>query len=98
MHVEAGERRAFLPDFVSRIDSQGVQVNLEYDYGSGMSFQEADYLQAARGVRFVDHAETYHQDYVLVLRCPSEADMMEMDAISRRVTDELDGDPVMWTS
>jgi alanine dehydrogenase len=36
MHHEAGERRAFLPSFVARMERLGAQVTLEQGYGAGM--------------------------------------------------------------
>ena len=45
MHMEAGERRAFLPSFVADLEKRGAQVFLEHGYGSGMKFAEADYLK-----------------------------------------------------
>lgn len=75
MHVEYGEKRDFLPSFVSRFSRLGAQMVLEYGYGSGMGLTEEDYRQLAPEVRFAAHAEVYQQDYVLVLRCPTEQDI-----------------------
>jgi len=72
MHVEAGERRDFLPDFVSDLEKHGAKVILEHGYGSGMGYQEADYQKLAPGVEFKSNEEVYQQDYVMVLRCPSD--------------------------
>jgi alanine dehydrogenase len=72
MHVEAGERRDFLPDFVAQLEKYGAQVVLEQGYGSGMGLHDADYQSVAPGVSFASHEDIYQQDYVLVLRCPSE--------------------------
>ena len=75
MHVEFGEKRDFLPEFVARLERMGAKVFLEYGYGSAMGFSEADYRAIAPNVTFTSHAEIYQQDYVLVLRCPLEKDL-----------------------
>jgi len=78
MHVEIGERRAFPPDFMGWIAGLGAQIVLEQGYGSGMGFDEADYLQAAEGAIFTTNLEAYQQDYVIILRCPSEAELLQL--------------------
>lgn len=75
MHVEFGERRDFLPAFVSDLEKRGAHVFLEYGYGSGMGFTEADYEKVAPIARFVSHEEVYQKHIVLVLRCPSNDDL-----------------------
>ena len=78
MLVEEGERRAFLPEFVGKLSKLGVRVVLEHGYGAGMGFTEQDYIALAPEVQFQTHADVYHQDYVLVLRCPAMDDLMEL--------------------
>jgi len=75
IHAEAGERRAFLPDFVAHLIKHGARVVLEHGYGSGMGLTEQDYLQAAPTIEFASHKKVYKQDYVLVLRCPDDKDI-----------------------
>jgi alanine dehydrogenase len=72
MHQEAGERRDFLPGFVSHLVHCGAQVILEHGYGSGIGFSEDDYRAAAPSVSFADLEEVYRQDMVLVLRYPGD--------------------------
>jgi alanine dehydrogenase len=72
MHYETGERRDFLPDFVARLVNRGAEVLLEEGYGSGMGYSQQDYLLAADGIRFGTAEAVYQQDYVLVLRCPPD--------------------------
>lgn len=72
MHYETGERRDFLPDFVARLVNRGAEVLLEEGYGNGMGYSEQDYLHAAAGIRVGSAQEVFQQDYVLVLRCPSD--------------------------
>jgi len=72
MHKEAGEVRAFLPDFVSDLENSGAKIYLEYDYGGGMSFTQEDYASVAPGVTFTSLQEIFQQDYVLVLRYPDD--------------------------
>jgi alanine dehydrogenase len=78
MHVEAGERRDFLPEFIAHLENQGGRVALEYGYGSGMGYQEKDYHLSAPNVCFASHEEVYQQDYVIVLRCPSDEDIRRL--------------------
>jgi alanine dehydrogenase len=78
MHVEAGERRDFLPEFVAHLEKHGGEVVLEHSYGTGMGYQEKDYRLSAPGVRFASHEEVYQQDYVIVLRCPSDEDLKRL--------------------
>ena len=72
MHYEKGERRDFLPDFVGRLQRYGAMVVLEEGYGSGMGYSQQDYLREANHAIFAPLEEVFHQDYVLVLRCPLE--------------------------
>lgn len=78
INAEAGERRDFLPDFVAGLEKNGAQVVLEYGYGSGMELSETDYLSLAHSVIFAPRAETFRQDYVLVIRCPRDEDLSIM--------------------
>lgn len=78
MHKEPGERRDFLPDFVGRLYKRGAQVLLEYGYGAELGYKEQDYLDVAPNTRFVTRTQIYQQDYVLVLRCPTEEEMRLM--------------------
>lgn len=78
MHAEFGERRDFLPAFVARLIRRGAKVILEHGYGSGMGFTEEDYRVAAPDVQFAAHEEIYKQDYVLVLRCPTEQELKQL--------------------
>lgn len=78
MHVEFGERRDFLPSFVARLIRRGADVILEHGYGSGMGFTQEDYLSAAPEAQFASHEEIFDQDYVLVLRCPVEAELRQL--------------------
>ncbi|MBE3143742.1 MAG: hypothetical protein IMZ61_07455 [Planctomycetes bacterium] len=72
IHLEPGERRDFLPDFVAGLVNQGAEVILEQGYGSGMGFEEADYQLTAGSLRFASLEEVYQQDIVLVLRYPGD--------------------------
>ncbi len=72
MHMEAGEVRDFLPDFVGHIEQWGGQVILEHGYGSGIGFTEQDYRKFAPHVKFCTREEVFQQDIVLILRYPQE--------------------------
>lgn len=78
MHKEPGERRDFLPPFISRLNRWGAQVVLEHEYGSGMGFTEADYQKTGSHIRFARRQEVYRQDYVVVLRCPDDEEIRWM--------------------
>jgi alanine dehydrogenase len=72
MHLEPGEKRDFLPEFIHLLDRYGFEVYLEHGYGSGMGFQDGDYLKLAPSVHFTRHEETFQKDIVLVLRYPGD--------------------------
>lgn len=79
MHMEAGERRDFLPEFVAAADRAGAgEIVLEHGYGSGMGFGPEAYLTASSKVRFADYAEVMSSDVVTVIRCPGEAALRSM--------------------
>jgi len=78
MHYETGERRDFLPDFVARLQHGGADILIEEGYGSGMGYSEQDYLQAASQIHIGSAEEVFQQDYVLVLRCPKDAQIKQM--------------------
>lgn len=79
MHMEAGERRDFLPEFVAAADRAGAgEIVLEHGYGSGMGFGPEAYLTASSKVRFADYAEVLSSDVVTVIRCPGEAALRSM--------------------
>ena len=79
MHAEFGERRDFLPAFVARLIKRGAEVTLEHGYGSAMGLTEDDYQIAAPSVRFESHEQVFKQQYVMVLRCPTESELEEME-------------------
>jgi len=79
MRVEDGEKRDFLPELVADLEKRGVQVFLEFGYGTGLGLKELDYLKIAPNVRFVSYQEVFKQKYVLVLRCPVNEDLKDME-------------------
>lgn len=78
MHKEPGERRDFLPNFVSRLHKLGAKLLLEYGYGAEMGFKPSDYYSTAPSIQFTSRSEIYQQDHVLVLRCPSDDEISLM--------------------
>jgi alanine dehydrogenase len=72
LHKEDGERRDFLPDFVTTLARRGANIMLEEGYGSGMGLTPDDYLPASGSVVFASHEAVYRQPFVLVLRAPTE--------------------------
>ncbi len=75
MHVEAGERRDFLPETIARLHKSGANVFLEHGYGSGLGYQPEDYLHGSPSVQFTTHEEVYQKDFVVVLRCPNDQEL-----------------------
>jgi alanine dehydrogenase len=78
MHKEPGEKRDFLPNFVSYIARRRTDIYLEYGYGAELGYRERDYLKGNPNIKFVSREEVYQQDYVLVLRCPTEIEIKTM--------------------
>ncbi|HWC69795.1 MAG TPA: hypothetical protein VG993_01405 [Actinomycetota bacterium] len=79
MHMEAAERRDFLPALVAAADRAGAgQIVLEHGYGGGMSLGPDDYRAASSRVRFADHDEVLASDIVAVIRCPDETALRSM--------------------
>jgi len=72
MHLEPGEKRAFLPEFVQHLYHYGFEIFIEQGYGEGMGYQAEDYLALAPTVHFTTVAETYEKDIVLILRYPGD--------------------------
>ena len=72
--MSLGKGRTFYR-ILAMLGKLDAKVVLEYGYGSGMRFTEEDYLNHDQKVTFVSHEEVFKQDYVLVLRCPSENDL-----------------------
>jgi alanine dehydrogenase len=70
MHLESGERRVFLPEFVGNLQDMGFEVFLETGYGESIGLSDQDYRNAANQTRFSEFDEIYQQDHVLVLRYP----------------------------
>jgi len=71
MHKEGGERRDFLPSFVKRLVSLGIEVVIEQGYGSGMGI-EIDAYRSPSGARVAPIEECFAQDVVVVLRYPDD--------------------------
>jgi alanine dehydrogenase len=75
MFVEFGEKRDFLPDFVTHLAKHSARLFLEHGYGSGMNISEGEYSNSSSQVSFTSHEDAYHQDLVIVLRCPNMDDL-----------------------
>ena len=79
MHMEAGERRDFLPDVVTAADRAGAAaIVLEHGYGTGMGVAPEAYLAASPVARFAAYDEVMSSDVVAVIRCPAEPAMRAM--------------------
>jgi len=78
MHLEPGEKRDFLPEFVQRLYHFGFEVFLEHGYGVGMGYREEDYLSLAPTAQFTTFEETLQKEIVLVLRYPGDKALSAM--------------------
>lgn len=78
MYKEPGEKRDFTPPFIGWLAKQGASILLEYGYGEGMGFNRQDYLHHAPEILFASHNQIYQQDYVIVLRYPSDDEVRRM--------------------
>ena len=75
MHREAGEKRDFLPTFVTALDTAGAgEIVLERGYGSGMGIDERAYLTASPRVVFGDFDDCLSQEAIIQIRCLHEED------------------------
>ncbi|WP_432663172.1 alanine dehydrogenase [Wukongibacter baidiensis] len=78
MH-KPGEKRDFLPDFISKLsDLKDLEIYIEVGYGKDMAFSEKDYQGGSSKVKIVSHDEVYKQDIVIILRAPNEEDIIKM--------------------
>ena len=78
MHLEGGEKRSFLPDFVRTLEKCDADIYLEHGYGVRMGFEDSAYSEVTSRTTFVSGREAYHQDIVLVLRCPSDDNLRDL--------------------
>ncbi|MGB7094270.1 MAG: hypothetical protein WBD62_06445 [Anaerolineales bacterium] len=72
MHLEPGEKRVFLPEFIAELQKIGFEVFLEHEYGSSIGLTEQDYLKFAERTKFTNLEQIYQQDHILVLRYPGD--------------------------
>jgi alanine dehydrogenase len=70
MMKEVGEKRVFLPEFISFLTSLGAQVCIEEGYGSNSGFTFEDYKRADPNVNMCSREEAFQKDIVIVLRSP----------------------------
>lgn len=72
MKEEAGEKRAFLPDFIQRLTDIGFMVYLEEGYGISLDFSFDDYKLENPGVHACSRKECFQKELVLILRSPHD--------------------------
>jgi alanine dehydrogenase len=73
MHREAGEKRDFLPSFVTALDAAGSEeIVVEKGYGSGMGIDESSYDAASSRLAWGDLGDCLSQDAVIQVRCLNE--------------------------
>jgi alanine dehydrogenase len=81
MHREAGERRDFLPSFVTALDAAGAEeIVVEKGYGSAMDIDESDYVTASPKLVFRPREDCFGQDAVIQIRCMDETDFEQLRA------------------
>ena len=80
MHLESGERRVFLPEFVAALDEMGFDVVLEHEYGASIGMIDDDYTKIAHRLQFGDLDAVYRQQHVLVLRYPGDELVAKMES------------------
>jgi len=74
MRKENGEKRVFLPEFVTHLVDLGATVCLEAGYGARLGYAFEDYRLDRRAVRQCSRQEAFQQDLVMVLRSPRRED------------------------
>ncbi len=74
-----GEKRAFLPSFVKKINNYDVKILIEKDYGKKMGFTEEDYIKENPKVTFVNREEVFKTDLVIILKAPDNKDIKLMN-------------------
>jgi alanine dehydrogenase len=73
MHLEAGERRAFLPCLMTDLEAAGAQgIVIEEGYGEAMGVPVSAYLDASPKVKVGSYEDSLAQDVVVQVRCPPE--------------------------
>ena len=73
MHVEAGEKRAFLPPLMHALDEAGAQlIVVEEGYGEGLGEEIDRYLRASPKVKVGTYEDCLAQDVVVQVRCPPD--------------------------
>ncbi len=73
MHLETGERRAFLPALMTALDEAGArELVVEEGYGEAMGVSTDDYPAASPKVRVASWEDCLSQDVVVQVRCPSQ--------------------------
>ncbi len=77
MNKELSERRVFLPAFIQAL-SRLANIYIEEGYGSRSGFTFDDFQQGNNHVFKTDHEGAYQQDFVIVLRSPSEQEFRMM--------------------
>jgi alanine dehydrogenase len=70
--TDDGERGAFLPSFVHKLDKFVSDIYIERGYGRGLEINDKCYLSNDKNnIHFVSHEETYKQDLVIGLKAPT---------------------------
>jgi alanine dehydrogenase len=73
MHLEAGERRAFLPCLMADLAGAGAQVIVVEDgYGEAMGVPTDEYLAISPIVKVGSYEDCCSQDVVVQVRCPPD--------------------------
>lgn len=70
---EPGEVREFLPDFVAEMSAAGIEILLEWGYGSRMGYHWEDYVRVATRAHRVSREEAFAAPIVMMLRPSDDA-------------------------
>ena len=70
MQNEIGEKRVFLPEFISYLIELGAKVYIEDGYGARSGFSFEDYKRANPSIYKCTREEAFQKDVSLILRAP----------------------------
>jgi alanine dehydrogenase len=73
MHLEAGERRSFLPSLMRDLEEAGAQlIVVEEGYGEAMAVPTQAYVDASPVVKVGSYEDCLSQEVVVQVRCPPD--------------------------
>ncbi len=78
MDKEQSEKRDFLPEFFGKLEQFQTEVYLEKGYGAKLGYQEKDYLEKNKYLRFADRDTVFAQELIAVIRVPEFESLEKM--------------------